>query len=289
MVALQWRRAVADSWWHGGVLVRDGTTVTVLMEHVLDVGRGDAAVQVSGWGTDALRLVSDVCRDIDAVLHNHFAHSASGAVRHEIVCPHCVAASSPVCGFLNSAFVLEAIAEDDIASLRCPQVRQHRFTLADCVFFNDQLYAVSRIDGAPPVSSPQMDPLSAHSSTPAHTATAQLAVAAAGLAAFTPLERIGRHSNMRGFYGTNGAVYVCKCLADGRRYVVKIMFNNAAAAGELTNLHLLERSSQSEHVLSEAVGLSRFVYRVVAHFTARRLFGGDAALRWPEWDLLDGM
>jgi hypothetical protein len=289
MVALQWRRTVADSWWHGGVLVRDGSTTTALMEHVLDVGRGAAAVQVSGWGTDALRLVSDVCRDIDAVLRNHFAHGASGAVRHEMVCPHCVAARSSVCGSLESAFVLDAIADREMAPLRCPRVLQHRFTVADCMFYDDQLYAVSGIDGVPPLSPPPADPLSAHSSTPAHTATVQQAVAAAGLAAFTPLERIGRHSNIPGFYGTNGAVYVCKCSVDDRRYVVKIMFNNAAAAGVQTNLRLLERSTQAEHELSEAVGVSRFVYRVVAHFTERRLFGGDVALRWPEWELSDGM
>jgi hypothetical protein len=34
--------------------------------------------------------------------------------------------------------------------------------------------------------------------------------------------------------------------------------------------------------------VSRFVFRVVAHFTEPRLFGGGPASRWPDWDLHDG-
>jgi hypothetical protein len=37
----------------------------------------------------------------------------------------------------------------------------------------------------------------------------------------------------------------------------------------------MEDHTQAEHRLSDVAGVSRFVFRVVAHFTEPQLFGGD--------------
>jgi hypothetical protein len=290
IVALQWRRAEPNSWWSNGVLVRDGTSASALVQLDTTHARDEAAVTVKGWGNESLQLVSDVCRDIDAVLIDRTPASSAGSLRHESLCPHCVAQGVTPFGFKRSDTILDAAADSDWAWLQqCSQHPAHVLSFADCVFYADQLYGLCRAGVVPATMQPlPADPLSARSSTPVQAATVQQAVATRKLTAFTPLERIGRRTYHRGFYGFNGAVYLCHCPADGRSYVVKILFNNAAAAGVPTNTELMEQITQAEHELSDAVGVSRFVFRVVAHFTEPRLFGGGRALRWPNWDLDDG-
>jgi hypothetical protein len=311
IISEQWRRAVADSWWQHGVLVRDATGMsTALVRQTCTPGDSSSVfIEISGWGPDALALVSDLCSDVVRTISKRGV-----SVRCVAVCTQC-AASGQV-GLLPRERLAQSLADGESA-VRCSGPATHRVPLHEVVFSSDELLALQI--GASVLVPPRPDigtldpwPLSPEQmmamgrfktmEQALHRLSADAAPLLGRFVEFPRHDLVGKAASGRPALSLSrdfvpytevpvtmrptllrdcsSVLYLCRCEADGGDYAVKALYCSLEGTSASVVQRQLSQAVTAEEAVLQRVGQHPFVCRLVRQWSEERAFE-NADSRWP--------